>query len=302
MFGNNNIKYIIISPVRNEAKNIERTIKAVISQTIKPLRWVIVDDGSEDLTPMIVERYTSQNSWMQLLRLPDRGYYDLMEGGEIKAFLRGYGTISGLDYEYLVKLDGDISFGETYFEDLFTEFSKNRKLGIASGFCYFYEGEKLIGERCFKKHVRGAARVYRKECLEKIGEPIANLGWDAIDVYKARMFGWETSSFEKIKMIHHVKTWTKGGIIHGKIRAGRMEYLMGTHPLFLTAKIVREVFRRPFLIGCVALTLGYLRSFLKKEKHVVDPKLMCYIRREQLDRIRPKPLSIALGKIHKPME
>ena len=82
------IKYIIISPVRNEEKNIEYTIKSVISQTIKPLVWIIVDDGSSDATAEIIKKYAQKHDWISLIQLPDRGHYDLMEGGEIKAFYK----------------------------------------------------------------------------------------------------------------------------------------------------------------------------------------------------------------------
>ena len=99
------IKYIIISPVRNEEKNIEKTIQSVLSQTIKPIQWIIVDDGSSDKSSDIVEKYLKHTDWISLLKLPDRGYYDLMTGGEIKAFYQGYETVRNLDYDFLSKLE-----------------------------------------------------------------------------------------------------------------------------------------------------------------------------------------------------
>jgi len=284
----NNFKYIIISPVRNEEKNIEKTILSVISQTIKPVKWIIVDDGSSDKTIEIVNKYLEKHKWISLLKLPDRGYYDLMTGGEIKAFYRGYKTIKDIDYNYLSKLDGDISFDEHYFENLLKEFNTNSKLGIAGGGCYYKDQTGGFDfEKTYKYHVRGAARIYRRECWEQIGGVIDNLGWDAIDVYKARMFRWDTISFNDIKMIHHVKTWTKGGLIHGRKRSGRMEYLMGSHPLFFCAKVVRELLRWPYVVSCYALAYGYIKSFLKKERRVVDDDLLAYIRKEQLHRLFP---------------
>ena len=119
------IKYIIISPVRNEEKNIEYTIQSVLSQTIKPAKWIIVDDGSSDKTPDIIKKYLPINEWMSLIQLADRGYYDLMGGGEIKAFYKGYEKICDEDFDFLVKLDGDISFDKNYFEDLYKEFELN---------------------------------------------------------------------------------------------------------------------------------------------------------------------------------
>jgi poly-beta-1,6-N-acetyl-D-glucosamine synthase len=281
----NKIRYIVISPVRNEEKNIEKTILSVISQTITPKKWVIVDDGSSDKTTDIVEKYTISNDWISLLHLPDRGYYDLMTGGEIKAFYRGYETIKDMDYDFIAKLDGDVSFDGHYFENLFQEFANNRRLGIASGAVYYDRNGELQLEKGYEKHVRGAGRVYRKECWQDIGGVINNLGWDVVDEYKARMLGWETFSFEKIKMIHYVKTFTKGGLYQGFMRSGRMEYLVGTHPLFFLIKVVGKIRIKPIMFGRLALLLGYLISFLKDENRVAEPKLVLYLRKEQLKRL-----------------
>jgi glycosyltransferase involved in cell wall biosynthesis len=280
------IKYIIISPVRNEEKNIEYTIKSVISQTIKPLVWIIVDDGSSDATAEIIKNHAQKHDWISLIQLPDRGHYDLMEGGEIKAFYKGYETIKEKKYEFLAKLDGDISFDKHYFENLFREFYLNKKLGIASGLCYIQKNGELIPEKTYKKHPRGPARIYRRDCWDDIGGVEDKLTWDAIDAYKARMLGWDTANFQNIKATHHVKTWKKGGLIHGLIRAGRLQYLMGTHYLFFTAKIIKRSFSRPYIFGAAVMLYGYIRSYLAKEQRVPEPELMSFIRREQLKRLR----------------
>jgi len=279
------IKYVIISPVRNEEKNIEYTIKSVISQTLKPTKWIIVDDGSTDTTADIIKKYAINRDWISLIRLPDRGYYDLMEGGEIKAFYKGYETIKDEGYEFLAKLDGDISFDKYYFEDLLKEFYKDNKLGIASGLCYIENGNKLIPEKTYRKHPRGPARVYRRSCWDDIGGVKDKLTWDAIDAYKARMLGWNTANFENIKATHHVKTWKKGGLIHGLVRAGRLQYLMGTHYLFFATKVTKRIFFKPYIFGAGVMLYGYLRSYIMNEQRVPEPELLNYIRKEQLKRL-----------------
>jgi glycosyltransferase involved in cell wall biosynthesis len=279
-------KYIVISPVRNEEKNIEYTLKSVISQTIKPVKWIIVDDGSSDTSAEIVKKYAQNREWISLIQLPDRGHYDLMEGGEIKAFYKGYETIKDKKYEFLAKLDGDISFDKHYFENLLKEFRLNSKLGIASGLCYIKKGNKLIPEKTYRKHPRGPARVYRRDCWDDIGGVEDKLTWDAIDAYKARMLGWDTANFENIKATHHVKTWKKGGLIHGLERAGRLQYLMGTHYLFFAAKVIKRTLSRPYIFGAGVMLYGYLKSYIAREPRVPEPKLINYIRKEQLKRLR----------------
>jgi poly-beta-1,6-N-acetyl-D-glucosamine synthase len=279
------IKYIIITPVRNEEAYIEKTLESVIAQTIRPIKWIIVDDGSTDNTAKIIEKYTFGHPWISLIKISDRGYYDLSKGGEIKAFYIGYKSLKDIEYDFIAKLDGDISFDEKYFEALFAEFRNNLLLGIASGACYYLVKDKMIIEKSYTRHVRGAARVYRKECWEQIGGPVTELGWDAVDVYKARMLGWETRSFEQIKMIHHVKTGTKAGVFKGRIRLGRVAFLMGMHPLFFSIKAMRELFNKPYILGAMAYLYGYFVSLMHKEKRIVDKKLMEYIRREQFSRL-----------------
>lgn len=279
------IKYYIISPVRNEEKNIRDTIEAVISQTIRPLQWIIVNDGSTDATEMIIREYMAKHNWMSIINVSDRGYYDLMTGGEIKAFYKGYEQIKNEDYDFLAKVDGDVSFESTYFEFLLHKFHADDKLGLASGSVYYKNENGLTYEKTYQYHVRGAARVYRKQCWDNMGGTIDNLGWDAIDVYKARMLGWKTQSFKDLKIVHLTETWTKGGLVHGRMRSGRMEYLIGSHPLFFLLKVFREVFQNPFKFASYAYIWGYLKSVITNEPRVVDKKLMKYIRKEQLSRL-----------------
>ncbi|RPI66248.1 MAG: glycosyltransferase family 2 protein, partial [Ignavibacteriales bacterium] len=44
------MKYVIISPVKNEEKYISYTLESVVNQTRLPEEWIIVDDGSTDNT------------------------------------------------------------------------------------------------------------------------------------------------------------------------------------------------------------------------------------------------------------
>jgi biofilm PGA synthesis N-glycosyltransferase PgaC len=50
------LTYALITPARNEARFIRQTIDSVAAQTIRPIKWVIVSDGSTDGTDDIVQR------------------------------------------------------------------------------------------------------------------------------------------------------------------------------------------------------------------------------------------------------
>ena len=61
--------YVLITPARNEAAFIEKTIESVIHQTVLPAKWVIVDDGSTDNTAAIVSRYLERYPWIELVQM-----------------------------------------------------------------------------------------------------------------------------------------------------------------------------------------------------------------------------------------
>jgi len=282
---NEKIRYILISPVRNEAKHIKRTIESVLRQNIKPKKWIIVDDGSTDDTLKIVEEYASNNPIIELIKIKDRGHYDLYYGGEIKAFYRGYEEIEIEEIDYIGKIDGDISFKNDYFEKIFGEFNRNKKLGIAGGRCIYRINNETVVEQSSKEHVRGASKIYRIECWKDINGVEKELAWDTIDVYKARMKGWETKTFDDIQFEHFVKTGSKSGVLNGFKRRGRVAYLSGMLPLYFVLRLKKEITTKPYLYGALICLISYIKCYFVKEKRLVDNKLRKFVRSEQKRKI-----------------
>src|SRR5580658_392016 len=66
------LKYVVITPARNEAQFIELTLESVTNQTVLPRKWVIVSDGSTDGTDDIVKKYMARHPWIELVRMPER--------------------------------------------------------------------------------------------------------------------------------------------------------------------------------------------------------------------------------------
>jgi len=280
------MKYIIITPVKNEEKYIEYTLKSVCAQTLKPKKWIIVNDGSKDKTAEIVEKYTKNNSWINLINNETVHEKRAIGPKVVRAFYVGYHSIKNHDYDFIVKLDGDLSFESVYFEKLFEEFKKNPRLGIAGGECYMKVNGKLKLEKTASDHVRGLTKVYRRECYQAIGGLLPTLGWDGIDEMKAQMKGWKTKGFKKFKVIHHRPTGKEGGLLRTRINNGKEFYVMGYHPIFMLVRTIYKIFERPYIIGSILTLVSFIKCYFNKNiNHIDDKELIKFIRRKQINRL-----------------
>jgi len=280
------IRYVVITPVRDEAAYIKYTIESMISQTILPLEWVIVNDGSRDNTGVIVERYVEKYPWIKVLHLPDRGFRK-SGGGVIEAFYKGYNFLKFKDWDFIVKLDGDLSFNPDYFEKCFIQFAQNPNLGIGGGLVCILRDNKLKADSAGdpKFHVRGATKIYRRACWEQIGPLAKAPGWDTIDEVKANMQGWETRTFEDLKLIQHKRTGAADGFWRTWFKNGRANYIAGYHPLFMFLKCAKRIFQKPYFITSMGLFYGYVSGYLEKIPQVDDRALINYLRKQQLARL-----------------
>jgi hypothetical protein len=183
------------------------------------------------------------------------------------------------------KLDGDLSFEPDYFERSFAKFDEYPTLGIGGGVLYHYENGQKILENHPKFHVRGGVKIYRRACWKAIDGLWVGPGSDTVDEVKANMLGWSTSSFFDIHMIHHRFTGSSWGRWGGLVKDGKIDYVSGYHPLFLTAKFLVRLPRRPYVLGSVALVYGYISACLHSTPQVNDPQLIRYLRQQQLAKL-----------------
>src|SRR5260370_1158625 len=112
-----------------KAEYIELTLKSVVAQTVKPLKWIIVNDGSTDNTGEIVSRYAALYPWIDLVEMPKRTERHF--GGKAEAVNSGHKRVSELRFDVLGNLDSDVSFEPDYFEFLMNRFNENPNLGVA---------------------------------------------------------------------------------------------------------------------------------------------------------------------------
>lgn len=272
-----NYSYVVITPVRNEAKYLRFTIDSMVRQTVLPKEWIIVDDGSTDETPQIIDEAARRYPWIKAVHRADRGFRK-SGGGVIEAFYEGYAALSSSDWEFIVKLDGDLSFQPTHFDSLLKEFLKNPKLGIASG-TYLERnsnGSWNVVEMPYY-HAAGACKVLRYNCFEEIKGFIIQPGWDTIDEIRAMARGWITGHFPDIQMMHHKFEGTGIGVLKTSLMHGRIYYRTGGNLLFFALKVLRRILVKPYVLNAVALLTGYLMAMLRRETALVNNRKKNFI-------------------------
>jgi poly-beta-1,6-N-acetyl-D-glucosamine synthase len=281
--GTRRVKYCIITPTRDEEKFIRGTIESVLRQTIQPQEWIIVDDGSTDGTASIVDQYVQRHRWIRLLRRVDRGYR--ATGGGVEPFLAAYPLLTAGDWEFLVNLDGDLTFDQDYFEKCFRYFRQTTVLGIGGGTIYNKVGDKLELERSPAFHVRGATKIYRRSCWDVLGGLSPGVGWDTVDEIKANHLGWMTRTFDDLRLIHQRPTGDGLGIWNNAVKDGEADYVVGYHPIFFWLKCLRLMLERPFLLRGLGIAYGFVRGAARRSPRITDEGLRRYLRRQQLQRL-----------------
>jgi biofilm PGA synthesis N-glycosyltransferase PgaC len=279
-----NPRYVIISAVRDEEAYIRHTVESVVAQTIQPAEWVIVDDGSTDDTARIIDEYALKFSWIRAVHRPNRGFRKA-GGGVVEAFYEGYRSLQTSAWDFVVKLDGDLTFSPHYFQECFGRFSSDTRLGIGGGDIYHAVGEKLKLEAGPRFHVRGATKIYRRACWEAIGGLLVAPGWDTVDEVKANMLGWNTYSFREPYLVHHRLTGSADGLLRDRVKYGSVCFICGYHPLYVLARCLYRLVRKPYILGSLAILFGFVKSYFIHTPQVNDQQLIRYLRKQQLRRL-----------------
>jgi glycosyltransferase involved in cell wall biosynthesis len=273
-----------VTPVRDEESYLSLTIESMAKQTILPQEWVIVDDGSKDGTGRIIDEAARQYPWIRGVRREDRGFRK-WGAGIIEAFYSGFDALTCKDWEFMSKLDGDLSFAPEYFAGMFKKFEEDSRLGIGGGYLYHLENGTRTLEDGPVFHVRGGAKIYRRACWDAIGGLWVGPGSDTVDEVKGNMLGWSSRSFLDLQIQHHRWTGAAYGRWGGIAKNGKTDYVSGYHPLFLIAKAVARLPRRPYLVGSAALLYGYISAALQRTPQVDDPQLIRYLQKQQLAKL-----------------
>ncbi len=281
--------YVLITPARNEAQFIEATIESVIAQTVRPLRWVIVSDGSTDGTDDIARCYASQYDWIRFVRMPERSERHF--AGKAFAFRAGQACVEDLHYDVIANLDADVTFRSDYFAFLLEKLDADPKLGVVGTPYVETSGEIYDFRFTSLDHVSGACQVFRRECFEAIGGyvPVKLGAIDCIAVISARMNGWKTRTFTERVYMHHRRTGTaQRGVWRAAFATGAMDYAIGNHPIWQVFRVVYQMTRKPYLLRGLAIGLGYLSRIVRCRQRPVSSQFVEFHRREQIMRLQQK--------------
>ena len=284
---NNILKYVIITPANNEEKYIEKTINSVCCQTFKPEEWIIVDDGSVDNTSKVVEKYTGIYDWIKLVK--KMNLKEKRSGGVkvVRAFEAGLDKLSKKDYDFIVKLDADLTLPNHYFETIAKEFQRNERIGICGGVCVMEDEGKILEEKAAEYHIRGAIKAYRKECLKEIGGLTHAYAWDVIDEYLAMYYGWEIKRINDLKVIHHRETGKETGQFLLSLKMGNFCYKIGYDPFLTFLRSLRRTFDTKInLINGIGIYIGYLEALFSEKLLLKEHRK--FVRKFQYNRIKKR--------------
>ena len=278
--------YVLVTAARNEAEFIELTLKSVVMQTVRPLKWTIVSDGSTDGTDALVERYARDYPWIELVTMPARSERHF--AGKAFAFNMGRARMESLEYEAIANVDADVSFGEEYFQFLLAKLAESPSLGVVGT---AFRDKSLHYDYRFVsiEHVAGPLQLFRRECLESIGGyvPSKTGGVDHIAVISARMKGWKTRTFPEKTYRHHRDMGTaERGRMMARYKSGALDYALGGHPVWEIFRTIYQMTKPPYIVGGLALLAGYISAGARRMERPVPYELVRFRRREQMHRLK----------------
>ncbi len=280
-------EYVLITAAYNEGDYIGATIETVLAQSVIPRKWVIVSDGSTDNTDTIIQHFAKEHQFIEHVRI-EKPVTSPSFASKVRAIHKGYASLEDTSYRFVGILDADITFGSDYYERILRRFNEDARLGIAGGFIYERQGN-FFGSRPSnsRKSVAGAIQLFRRECYEIIGGhmPLSHGGEDWMCEILARKNGWAVTAFPDIVAYHHKPGESKRGIFKDAIRQGKMDYTVGSHPLFELAKCIRRLRERPYFLRALFQFIGFAWSGLRGDRIEVSTEIVDYLRREQLGRL-----------------
>jgi glycosyltransferase involved in cell wall biosynthesis len=270
------MKYAVITPVRDEEANLRRLGDCMLAQAVQPGEWIIVDNGSTDGTLDAAEALSTGYPWIKVVIVA--GEPAPLPGAPIvRAFKAGLAALDTTP-EVVVKLDADISLDSNHFVKLLDQFARRPRLGIASGSCFELEAGAWTRTHVTGDSVRGAARAYRRECLDEVGPLEERMGWDTVDEVRATVRGWETGIIDDLPFFHHRRVGARDGGTKRWRALGESSYYMGYRWSYLALRALHNARRDP---GALMMIPAFLGAALHREPRLEDEAVIRCLRSQQ---------------------
>lgn len=277
--------YVLISPCRDEADYMRQTLDSVIAQSLRPAKWVIVDDGSTDETPQILAEYAARHDWIEVVTRSNRGKR-AVGPGVIDAFYAGLDTIDIDDFEFLCKLDLDLEIPPTYFERVIAQMETVPRLANFSGKPYLRGKDgRLTSERLGDENAVGQIKLYRTIAFKEIGGFVRQVSWDGIDGHMCRMQGWIARSEDhpELRFVHLRQMGSsQHSIWVGRLRWGFGKYFMGSTLYYVVAVACYRMLEKPYIIGGWGILWGYLKAYFGGATRFENREFRRFLRRFEL--------------------
>ena len=278
--------YLLITPCKDEEKSLNKLFESVINQKIRPVLWVIINDGSKDNSRKIIESFSKNHDWIYLLDIESNKPRDSF-------FHYSFVCIEGfnyaidiaknklINYEFIGLTDADIILENSVFEKLIDELIKNAKLGLVSGGIYYELSGELELEH--NKELFGTPRLWKKNCFFQTGGYQLTHTPDIVSNIKCLMNGWMTKQVKDAIAIQTRKTFSAEGLWKGWKNNGFANYKIGFHPIFSLIKSIKYCFVKPYYIG-IAYFIGYSSAFFTSRSRINDKEVIYYNSKIRLKR------------------
>jgi biofilm PGA synthesis N-glycosyltransferase PgaC len=282
--------YAAVTPARDEEENLRRLADSLLAQTIRPARWVIVENGSSDGTAQVAAELAAAHSWIRPLQTEASAGYD-RTSPYMRAWHAGVDSLEGIG-DVVVKLDADVSFASDFFAGILASFDEDERLGIASGSCHEWDGGDWRELILPGDAVWGPTRSYRRACLDVVLPLDDSVGYAAIDVTKAHLAGYRVRNLRHLPFRHHRPEGTgEGSKWRAWLGEGVAAHYVGYRPVFVLGRCLYRLRTDP---AAAALVVGYLGALLRRAPVLDEPAVRAALRERQRAR---HGLVLALGRL-----
>jgi glycosyltransferase involved in cell wall biosynthesis len=277
--------YLLVTPVKNEEHSLPNLISSVTKQSIKPVIWVIVNDGSTDNTEAIINQAKKRHNWIHTITLPETQrdigfhYTVVCQRGFEEAI--NYAQNNNIKYTYIALLDADMNLENNYFEYLIHQMDTESKLGITSGWILSKVNEKYVAENQNTNQPSGGARIWKSQCFSETKGYETVMSPDSVSNARAILGGWQIKRFKEVRAFQSRETSSAEGLWKGYTRNGEHAYHLHFHFISTIGKAFNYAIHGEIQRGA-AYFYGYTKACFNRTRRISDSDLIQFFKTKSL--------------------